>query len=114
MSNIRSFNQEDLARGHVSDKGPGPVVDGKPEFTTFMFDQTRAKVGVWQITSGSYRMEYGENAYEIFTILEGAVEITEDGQEPCIYNKGDTVIIGGNFRGTWRTIETVKKAFVSL
>lgn len=114
MSNISSFNQTNLKQGTVSDKGPGPIVAGSPEFTTFMFDQSRAKVGLWQVTLGSYRMEYGENAYEIFTILEGIVEIAEDGGETRTYRAGDTVVLRANFRGTWRTIETVTKVFVSL
>ncbi len=114
MSKIGSFNQSDLGKGTVSDKGPGTVVAGTPEFTTFMYEQGRAKVGVWQVTQGSYRMEYGENAYEVFTLLEGVVEIAEDGGETKTYRAGETVIIRANFRGTWRTIETVKKVFVSL
>lgn len=115
MSKIASFNQQGLAHAASSSKGPGPTLEGSPEFTTFMFgDQSHAKLGVWQATPGVYRMEYAETAYEIFTILEGVTEITEEGGETKTYRAGDTVIINGNFRGTWRTIETVKKVFVSF
>lgn len=114
MTSISTFNHEGLKMGIISSTGPGPVVEGTPEFTTFMFDQSRAKVGVWQVTPGAYRMEYGEKAYEVFTILEGVAEITEEGGEPRTYRAGDTVVLGANFHGIWRTIETVKKVFVSL
>lgn len=114
MTQIASFNVDGLKTVTPSKKGPGAVLSGNPQFSTYMFSQERGKIGIWEITEGGYRMEYGENAYEIFTILEGTVEITEDGGAPITYTKGDTVVIRSNFKGNWRTIAPVRKMFVSL
>ena len=51
--------------------------------------------------------------WEFCLILSGLVEITEDGCEPVRYRAGDCFIMKPGYIGTWRTIESVRKVWVT-
>ena len=40
------------------------------------------------------------------------VELTEEGETPVTYRKGDSFIMKPGYRGVWKTIETVRKIYV--
>ncbi|MBS7702104.1 DUF861 domain-containing protein [Chelatococcus asaccharovorans] len=42
-------------------------------------------------------------------MLEGAIEIAEDGKEPLASRAGDSFVMKPGFAGTWRTVKTVRK-----
>ena len=41
-------------------------------------------------------------------VLDGVIELTEDGGETVTYRAGDSFVMKPGFTGTWRTIETVR------
>jgi uncharacterized cupin superfamily protein len=55
-----------------------------------------------------------DEMYEYCFILEGVVEIAEDSGETKTYGAGDSFIMKPGFRGTWNTIETVRKFFIAV
>ena len=42
------------------------------------------------------------------------VEITPDGGEPVIYRAGDSFVMKPGFTGNWKTIETVRKIYLTV
>ncbi len=111
---IKSFTLSSLGEGEVSRPAADRVVEGDPISTTWYFEKERATAGVWSCTTGSLRMIRDEKTWEMFTIIEGEVEIEEDGGECRRYLSGDTIIIPPNFIGVWRTIKDVRKIFITL
>jgi len=93
---------------------PERLISGAPEFSTWAMDESRSgqiKSGVWQATPGETRSIKGET-FEFCHILEGVVEITEDGQPPVTYRAGDSFVMKPGFSGVWKTIVTVRKFYV--
>ena len=71
------------------------------------------KSGVWQATPGLTHSIKGET-FEFCHILEGVIELTENGKAPVIYRAGDSFVMKPGYIGTWRTIETVRKIYVTV
>jgi len=97
---------------------PERLVSGDPTFLTFALDVSReaakdgkVRTGVWQATPGETVSIKGET-FEFCHILEGHVEIEEEGKAPVAYRAGDSFIMKPGFRGIWRTIETARKIYV--
>ncbi|AWI61546.1 hypothetical protein AB395_00006369 (plasmid) [Sinorhizobium fredii CCBAU 45436] len=42
------------------------------------------------------------------------VELTENGKEPVIYRAGDSFAMKPGYVGVWKTIETVRKIYVTV
>ena len=72
----------------------------------------KVSAGVFESTPGINRSIKGET-WEFCLILSGVVEITEDGQAPVTYRAGDCFIMKPGYTGTWRTIETARKVWVT-
>lgn len=85
----------------------------------------RFSTGVWSSTPGEWTFEQG-NAEEFCYILEGKVQLvsavapvtttataTATGARMHTFVKGDTFVIPRGFKGTWRTVETVKKFYAT-
>lgn len=93
---------------------PDRLVSGDPRFRTWAQDESRGgnvRTGVWEATPGETRSIKGESC-EFCHILEGVVEIAEDGGEVRTYRAGDSFVMKPGFTGIWRTIETVRKIYV--
>ena len=71
------------------------------------------RAGVWESSPGVNRSIKGET-WEFCLILSGLVEITEDGRAPATYRAGDCFIMKPGYTGTWRTIETVRKVWITV
>ena len=58
---------------------PDRLISGSPQFTTWNIEEAEGGVyaGIWQATSGKWRIIYDE--WEYFHILEGYSVVTEDG-----------------------------------
>ena len=72
----------------------------------------KVRAGVFESTVGVNHSIKGET-WEFCLILSGLVEITEAGQAPLTYKAGDCFIMKPGYVGTWRTIETVRKVWVT-
>lgn len=114
MSLLKSFDLQGLGPGVQSRPAPEVVIDGDPCFTAWPYLDGPVQVGVWSGTPGAHLMARDDKTWEQFHLIEGEIEITEDGQAPRRYRAGDTVIVEPNFKGTWRTIAPVKKVYVSM
>jgi uncharacterized cupin superfamily protein len=93
---------------------PDRLIAGAPEFDTWVMDASKGdqvKTGVWRATPGETRSIKGET-FEFCHILEGVVEITEDGKPPVTYRAGDSFVMKPGFIGIWKTIQTVRKFYV--
>ena len=95
---------------------PERLIEGAPEFSTWAMDDSREgkiKSGIWQATPGLTHSIKGET-FEFCYILSGLAEITEDGKAPVTYGPGDSFVMKPGYVGTWRTIETVRKIYVTV
>jgi uncharacterized cupin superfamily protein len=70
------------------------------------------RTGIFESTVGINHSIKG-NTWEFCLILSGVVEITEAGQSPVTYRAGDCFILKPGYVGTWRTVETVRKLWVT-
>lgn len=93
---------------------PERLIAGDPDYKTWAQDSSRGdtvKTGVWEATPGTNRSIKGET-FEYCYILQGVIELTEEGKEPRIFKAGDSFVMKPGYVGTWKTIETVRKIYV--
>ncbi|KAG2381973.1 hypothetical protein C9374_005765 [Naegleria lovaniensis] len=72
--------------------------------------------GVWSSTKGKWWFDQGENAEEFCVLISGKVRMVADGIDELDggvheFKAGDAFIIPVGFRGTWETVEDVKKFY---
>lgn len=92
------------------------LVSGNPLFKTWLQDASRdgaIRTGVWEASPGEYRSFKGAS-FEFCYILEGVIELTEEGQEPRRFKAGDSFVMKPGYKGVWKTIETVRKLYVAV
>ncbi|MFK0161708.1 cupin domain-containing protein [Rhizobium sp. NPDC090279] len=95
---------------------PERLIAGDPSFKTWPQDEAKdgtVRTGVWEATPGETRSIKGET-FEFCHILSGVVEITPDDGEPLLYKAGDSFVMKPGFVGRWKTIETVRKIYVTV
>lgn len=73
----------------------------------------KIKVGVMGGEPGTNR-SIKDGVFEFCYLIEGVIELTEDGCEPKLYHAGDTFYMEPGYKGQWRTIETYKKVYVCV
>ncbi len=92
------------------------LISGDPSFKTWAQDVSRDETvhtGVWEATPGETRSIKGAT-FEFCHILSGVVELTENGGETVTYRTGDSFVMKPGFTGVWRTVETVRKIYVTV
>ena len=116
MSLIKTIDVNPTATPRESKPLPERLIVGDPSFKTWAQDVARGEMihtGVWEATPGETRSIKGES-FEFCHILSGVVEITPDGGEPVAYKAGDSFVMKPGFIGVWKTIETVRKIYVTV
>jgi len=91
---------------------PASVLAGEPETVTqnYYTDASgRFFAGVWESTPGRWPVDYGED--EFCVLLNGRVVLTDDSGRAETFGPGDAFIIPAGFRGTWETVEPVRKLY---
>jgi uncharacterized protein len=68
--------------------------------------------GIWESTPGKVVIDYTE--WEFCHLIEGRVIITSESGAEWHLAPGDAFMIPAGFRGTWETVETVRKHYVIL
>jgi uncharacterized cupin superfamily protein len=68
--------------------------------------------GIWESTPGKVVIDYTE--WEFCHLIEGRVIITSESGAEWRLGPGDAFMIPAGFRGTWETVETVRKHYVIL
>lgn len=88
------------------------LISGEPKFRTWNLEEAPGGIlaGVWEATSGKWRVEYDE--WEFCHILSGLSVISEDGGETRTVTAGDSFVIRPGFKGTWEVLETTRKEYV--
>jgi uncharacterized cupin superfamily protein len=116
MSLLQTIDPARLGTPVPAMPAPDRLIAGDPEFLTWALDSSRGgevKTGIWQATPGETRSIKGET-FEFCHILEGVIELTEEGLAPVTYRKGDSFVMKPGYRGVWKTIETVRKIYVTV
>ena len=115
MTSLLKMIDLDHAGAPVASKcAPERLIAGDPDFLTWAMDASRngqVRTGIWQATPGENHSIKGET-FEFCQLLEGVIELTEDGQPPRIFRKGDSFLMKPGYRGVWKTLETVRKVYV--
>lgn len=116
MSLLKTIETNPTFAPRESDPLPERLISGNPSFKTWAQDVARGEMvhtGVWEATPGETRSIKGES-FEFCHILSGVVELTQEGGEPVIYKTGDSFVMKPGFVGVWKTIETVRKIYVTV
>lgn len=113
---LKTVDYAPTSEPRISKPLPERLISGAPEFTCWPLDVCRGEMihtGIWQATPGETRSIKGES-FEFCYILSGVVELTPDGGMPIRYGAGDSFIMKPGFTGIWKTIETVRKIYVTV
>lgn len=114
MTFLKKIATTDLGPGEVSKAEPEKLISGDPTYTLWEQDvdwDGKITSGVWQSTPGVTRTSKS-GLWELCTLLEGSIELTEEGQAPVVFRAGDTFVMKPGFKGVWKTLETVRKIYV--
>lgn len=96
----------------VDRPAPDRLLEGNPEFRSWPCSaEGPVQAGFWAATPGLHRMDRTGSGIEHFYLLEGEIELTEEGGPPRRFAAGDLVRIDPDFQGTWRTISPVRKVY---
>ena len=66
--------------------------------------------GIWHSSVGAKSVSYTEE--EVCVILEGRVRLTDLDGNAKEFGAGSTFVLPAGFKGTWETLEAVKKIYV--
>ncbi|WP_138470671.1 cupin domain-containing protein [Poseidonocella sp. HB161398] len=102
-----------------TEAAPDRLIEGAPAYRTWDLDAAIAaaapwgkiRTGIWEATPGTTVSLKGET-FEFCHILSGRCRISEDGGKSHDFGPGDSFVMKPGFKGSWQTIETVKKIFV--
>jgi uncharacterized cupin superfamily protein len=89
------------------------LVSGTPEHVAhnYFSDRTgRFHSGIWESTTGKWRVRYAEN--EFCHITRGHVRIEDPTGRRWEFRQGDSFVIPSGFAGTWEVLEPVSKFYV--
>lgn len=95
---------------------PELISGDTPTFRSWVQDLSfgeTVRSGIWEATPGLTQCLKPTN-YEYCYIIEGSVEIAEEGGETKVFRAGDHFAFKPGFTGTWRTLETLKKFYVGV
>ncbi|MBB5576108.1 MULTISPECIES: cupin domain-containing protein [Rhizobium] len=116
MSLLKTIDPKPAFEPKHSKAMPERLISGDPAFKTWAQDSARdgmINTGVWEATPGETRSIKGET-FEFCHILQGVIELIEEGGTPFTYRAGDSFVMKPGFKGVWRTIETVRKIYVTV
>lgn len=116
MSLLKTIETTPSFAPRESNPLPERLISGNPAFKTWAQDVARGEMihtGVWEATPGETHSIKGET-FEFCHILSGVVELTPENGEPVVYRSGDSFVMKPGFVGIWKTIETVRKIYVTV
>ena len=94
---------------------PAKLITGKYRTRTwnhFTGEDERLHCGIWESTPGKVSVDYQE--WEFCHFIAGKAILTNDKGKSWTLEKGDGFIIPAGFKGTWETVEKVRKHYVIL
>jgi uncharacterized protein len=75
-------------------------------------EDERLYCGIWESTPGKVAIDYKE--WEFCHFITGTAVLTNEDGRQWRLGAGDAFIIPPGFKGTWETVETVRKHYVIL
>lgn len=112
MSSLISMNIDHLAEGEADTPAAGRLIEGDPRFTSWPLLDGAFSAGVWAATPGHHRVIRDQQTTEVFLILEGEIELFEDGiADARRFGPGDLVLFPPGFTGSWRSLSPVRKVY---
>lgn len=94
---------------------PAKLMAGKYKTRTwnhYTGENDRLYCGIWESTPGKVKVDYAE--WEFCHFIEGKAILTNDKGKKWTIKAGDAFIIPPGFKGTWETVEKVRKHYVIL
>jgi uncharacterized protein len=94
---------------------PKNLIKGAYKTKTWNHDVSedeRLFTGIWECTPGKVSCTYEE--WEFCHFIEGKAILTNENGKKWTVKKGDGFIIPAGFKGTWETVEKVRKHYVIL
>ncbi|TPQ50090.1 hypothetical protein C2U72_15140 [Prosthecomicrobium hirschii] len=94
---------------------PAKVLAGAPVTGTRPATEDDARgfyTGVWESAPGTWAVDYAED--ELCVILAGRLRLTSEAGHAEEFSAGQSFVIPRGFRGTWETIEPVRKIYAIL
>ncbi|MFG2798350.1 cupin domain-containing protein [Streptomyces pseudovenezuelae] len=116
MSLLKTIDPDPSFAPQESGPLPERLISGNPTYKTWAQDAARGETintGVWEATPGETHSIKGE-LFEFCHILSGVIELTPEGGEPVIYKAGDSFVMKPGYVGVWKTIETVRKIYLTV
>ena len=116
MSLLKTIEQNPASEPKPGKPAADRLVSGNPLFKGWQQDEAKdgkVRTGVWEASPGEYLSVKGET-FEFCYLLQGVIELTEEGKPPVRYKAGDSFVMKPGFKGVWKTIETVRKLYVAV
>jgi uncharacterized protein len=91
---------------------PGNIVSGAPQTSVQNYYTDKSGdfySGVWESTPGKWAINYSED--EFCVLLEGRVVLTNESGKAETFKAGDAFVIPAGFKGSWETVEKVRKFY---
>ena len=90
------------------------LIRGNPQRTTWLRHENNTLgfyCGEWACEPGAWKISYGPNEEELFTVTQGHIRITAKEGESRDYHPGDSCVIPAGFEGIFEVISPCKKIF---
>lgn len=116
MSFLKSIVHQPNSTPVEADAHPDSLIAGHPHYRTWEQDVCAdgcVTTGTWEATPGEHWSRKGDT-FEFCHLLEGVIELTPEDGEPIVYRAGDSFVMKPGFVGIWKTIETVRKIYVTV
>lgn len=104
---IETVPQERVVAGVASDANTKITMKTHNHYTD---PSEQLFAGIWQSSVGAKTVNYTEE--EVCVILEGRVRLTDLDGNAKEFGAGSIFALPAGFKGTWETLEAVKKVYV--
>jgi uncharacterized cupin superfamily protein len=91
---------------------PGNIISGAPQTKVQNYYTDKGGEffsGVWESTPGKWAISYTEDEFCI--LLEGRAVLTGENGRAENFKAGDAFVIPAGFKGSWETVERVRKYY---
>lgn len=115
--NAIAVSQETGASEGVMEMPADYIADGNPVSESWLSSEFPAegkvRTGIWSGQPGTIKVP-GYPTDEVFTVIEGRIEMTNEDGSVVILTPGKSVLMRKGWKGLFRIVEPSKKCFVSV
>ena len=115
--NIILIRQEDSKHAGRTEIPEKFVTEGKPSYDTWLTEEFEAngnvRTGLWTGEPGAMTIR-NYPSDEVFTIIYGKCEITNEDGSVVVLNAGKSALIRKGWSGKWRNVDKSCKCFMSV